>query len=244
MEEERTSLRADLKAKTIPEQRHTEIIAIAIEDHIRAIAGGLGNPKLCIVELSPTGESHRWVHCQNVFIAVAAKRGENSPIDELRDCILAWSPPPLQLLLADARNLLEQGGFEYERVVLGDIERHVGWIYHATRGDEADLAIRIKQLLERLFSGLQKQLTASLNSQATGLLTRLMRELGMAAEGKSEIQLQQARMTRAGQLAGDRGAIDAGSVLHALNSFLCSEPYSENISDRVRCFALMRPTNP
>ena len=218
-------LRGDLKAKAIPQGLHTEIIGIAIEDQIRTMLVGAGDRKKGNVETSSTGEPHRWVHCQNVFIAITAKKGDANPIDALRDCILAWSPPPLQVLLAHARNLLEQGGFEYERLIIGDLDRHVGWIYHAMWGEDAQTQARVERLLDRLFSGLQKQLTANLESVATGLLTRLTAAQA-EAQARTEVELQHGHLARAGELAGVRGTIQTIPVLHALNSFLCSEPFS------------------
>ncbi len=218
------SLLAELGKIEVPGRVHFAAIAYALENYLQSSYSCAKDRTLCAVELSGTGGSYRWIHCQNVFVVVAGKKGVESPVNYLRDCIIDWNPPALQILLAHARNNLEQSGFRYERDVLGDFGLHVGWIYHALYGEGATDR-RVQQLLDRLFAGLQKQLADSVTATARSLIQRLSVP-PVEIEGKDSVQLQQARMVRAGEIAGNSGRINAAQILHALNAYLCGESYA------------------
>ena len=176
------------------------------------------------LEMSATDSGCKWVSFGNVFVAFVSKQdGPETVFPKLEEALLDWKPLPMQVMLAHVRNSFEAGGFVFEHQILSDPARLTGWFYHALTGDDPDLDQRLKQLWARLLEGLRAQLTRDVSAFGSRVLRHPIASLG----DPKEDGWQARSLALAKQLAGAKAsAADSTAVLHALNSFLCSEQYS------------------
>ncbi len=176
------------------------------------------------LEMSATDSISKWVSFGNVFVVFVSKQaGPETVFPRLEEALLDWKPLPMQMMLAHVRNSFEAGGFVFERQILSDPARLTGWFYHALTGDDPVLDQRLKQLWARLLEGLRSQLTRDVSAFGSRVLKHSISSLGDPKAADWHVK----SLALAKQLAGAKAAAaDSATVLHALNSFLCSEPYS------------------
>ena len=176
------------------------------------------------LEMSATTSTCKWVSVGNVFVVFVSKQeGPETVFPKLEEALLDWNPLPMQLMLAHVRNSFEAGGFVFEQQILSDPARLTGWFYHALTGDDPVLDQRLKQLWTRLLEGLRIQLTRDVSAFGSRVLQHSIASLG----NSQAADWQTKSLALAKQLAGAKaGAADSATVLHALNSFLCSEQYT------------------
>ena len=175
------------------------------------------------VEMSATGSSCKWVAFENVFVVFVSKSdGPQTIFPRLEAALLDWQPLPMQIMLAHVRNRFDAGGFTYEKQILDDANRLTGWFYHALTGDDP-VDQRLKQLWARLLESLRSQLTKDVAHFGARVLKRTIDDLGTIGQANRK----QKSFEIARELSGAKvAAADSTTVLHALNAFLCSEPYS------------------
>ena len=86
------------------------------------------------LQMSAYGSEHKWVSFQNVFVVLVSKQENKNVFEALEAALLDWQPLPMRLMLAHIRNTLEAGGFQYEQDILANVERLIGWFFHALSG--------------------------------------------------------------------------------------------------------------
>lgn len=216
---------AELRNAGIPNQHVAWFVSDAVERFLR-LNYLPANPQpgaSVSIEMSSTNGSSKWVSFANVFVVFVSKlAGPETIFPALEQALLDWHPLPMQLMLAHVRNRFEAGGFSYEMQILDDPARLTGWFYHALAGDD-HIDARLKQLWTRLLESLQAQLTKDVAAFGTRVLDHTIKKL----ENLSEDERKLRSLALAKELAGARAAAaDSSVILHALNAFLCSEPYS------------------
>jgi hypothetical protein len=231
MGENSKALRAELLTNgQIPVGRHKATLEAAIEDYLHRAFGGsnksaAGSPiPADRIELSPHAADRKWVAFRNVFAVFISKTTDKEIFAELESALLDWQPLPMRVMLAHARNVLERGGFQYERHILSNADRLVGWFFHALTGEEPSLSKRIKQLWTRLLDSMGQQVAAEVAKVGGRILETSIATLG-AREDVPAKEWHQNCLRLARILAGSEKGTDATRIFHALNTFLCSEEY-------------------
>lgn len=212
----------------VPKNAHKTVILEAVELHLRAkfLPAGI-EPKTepSSVQMNPKEGERQWLSFGNVFVVFVNKNKEVSIFGELEAALLEWQPLPMRMMLAHIRNRFETGGFQFEAEILSDSDKLAGWFFHALTGDDPELRRRLQQLWARLLDSLRAQLVRSVAEFGTRILDPSITKLGTKGHDTDAVWLKKC-MDLARELAGISTKIDDHTILHALNSFLCSEAYS------------------
>jgi hypothetical protein len=222
-----STLAKELSAQQIPRNAFQFLIPEVIEEHLRknflpADAIPVATPNL--VEMNGPESQHQWLSFGNVFVVFVAKNRNLSIFTELEAALLEWQPLPMKMMLAHIRNRFEKGGFQFEEEILADSQKLTGWFFHALTGEDPELHQRLKQLWARLLDGLRGQLTESVTEFGAKILAPSITNLGAKGHDSDKAWLQKC-LRLAKQLAGGGRCSDDSRILHALNTFLCSEEY-------------------
>jgi hypothetical protein len=164
---------------------------------------------------------HLWIWRDNLFVTLVNKRpnenGEGSRIiTQLTNSLLNAAPSPLELTLAYARDAIHKAGFQTEFSYIQEQPRQAGWWYHVLSATREDKEERITNLanclltdmiqLETIVDTVRRFCSDFEKSQdLQGDAYSLARKLGKCADSTTNVE-----------------------ILHALNEFLCSEPFSGN----------------
>lgn len=212
----------------VPKNTRKAVILEAVEFHLRAKYLPLNTePKTdpASVQMNPKDGQRQWLFFGNVFVVFINKNKDVSIFNELEAALLDWQPLPMKMMLAHIRNKFETGGFRFEAEILSDSDTLAGWFFHALTGDDPELRRRLQQLWARLLDSLRTQLVRSVAEFGTRILDPSIAGLGAKGHDTDAEWLKKC-MKLARELAGTSTKIDDHTILHALNSFLCSETYS------------------
>jgi hypothetical protein len=212
----------------VPKNEQKAVILEAVELHLRSkFLPGETAPKTVPVgvQMNPKDGQRQWLSFGNVFVVFINKNKDVSIFSELEAALLEWQPLPMKMMIAHIRNQFETGGFRFEAEILSDADKLAGWFFHALTGDDPELRRRLQQLWGRLLDSLRAQLVISVAEFGTRILDPSITALG-AKGHDSDAEWFKKCMKLAKELAGTSTKIDDHTVLHALNSFLCSETYS------------------
>lgn len=177
-----------------------------------------------LVARSAETDTTPWVQFKNVFVAFVSKKDADVDlIDALEAALTAWNPGVLRLVLSNARNRMLQRGFAYERIVAGSPERQIGLLYHALGGEEPDAAIRLQDMLRRLFDSARLELAADSAEFGAQLIKRHMDTAPIAPEEANERTRFYIEHGRA--MAHVESSGTDAQIIGALNAFLCSRPF-------------------
>jgi Response receiver domain len=219
--------RDELTRRTLSRSDQTRIIEIAFAQAVRRLFKKVAAPidvDLTDLTVSQWDAKVFWVEYKNVFVTFVSKNGTGGIISALEDALVDRAPGLLKLLLAQARNILENGGLNYERSLAGTVERQVGMIYHALGGEEPSEEVRFRELLQRVFGMLRDELVDRVADFGRRALKRHVdvTDAPKAGQQKQRFFLEQAR-----RVAGVTGnsSLKEDSILLALNAFLCSQDF-------------------
>ena len=224
---DQTSGRAkELIAGGIPRNALSFVLTEAFEEHIRKHVPQGSTPAATPnrIEMNGPEGQRQWLSCGNVFVVFVAKNQPKSIFEELEAALLEWQPLPMKMMLAHIRNRFETGGFSFEEEILADSNRLTAWFFHALTGEEPEPKQRLKQLWSRMFDGLGAQLAQSATEFGAKVLGPSIRELGHKEHETGAAWLQKCLQVAKRLADGGKGA-ESSVIVHALNSFLCSEEY-------------------
>jgi len=153
-------------------------------------------------------DSVQWIRKGNLFAAIANKKLEPDKLLEvLKDALVAWDPPALQVMMVQARAQVEKAGVLLDEKVLNSPREQSGWLLRVLLASTADEQRRhLAALYERMFGRLFTRLTGSIS------------EFGLKILGSR----QQDSIAAATELVSNgKVALKEVEIYHAANEHLC-----------------------
>ncbi len=177
------------------------------------------------LDLSRNGDGRFWIAYRNVFIAIVPKARSKDIFEELVGALQKWNPSPLQLLLVQARSYLEAQGFLADWRVLADHVRQNALVYLLLAGEDPSSDERMKQLFRNVFGSVLAGLVDEVVSSGSELMQRFV-ENGVRKAEESPIDLEARRLELAKEATRYEGNLPRTDVIHELNQFLSSVPFT------------------
>ena len=203
----------------IPKDQHLPILAALavhfLEDHYGAIPGKIQS----VAHAINLDCKNPWMVFPNVFVVVAHK-GTTSPnelLTVIKNAILDWNPGIVRTIIAQIQNTIADNGYAFAESLANDLETQVAWLWHASRGGAGEPAA-IEMLIQRMVLSLRA--TLSSDGDLSEFVSSCIATLPDLADPLT--QLAAIAKTIA---VNDIGGAD---VLHALNCFESTEPFSTN----------------
>jgi hypothetical protein len=220
------SVSTELQALGVKRQDLATVTKTGVELWLQANYKHVDAPQRAedVVARSADTDATPWVHFKNVFVAFVSKTDTNTDvIDALETALTDWNPGVLRLVLSNARNRMLRRGFAYEKIVAGSPERQIGLLFHALGGEEPDAAVRLQDMLRRLFDSARRELAADSAEFGARLIKRHM-DTAAAAPAEDDTRTR-FYIDHARAMAHVESTGTDAQVIGALNAFLCSRPF-------------------
>ena len=171
------------------------------------------------VKLSAVGSPSTWMQAGNLFVILVAKITDLEGAEEARQvldqvvpALVDWRQPVLHTCMAFARQApFAAWPARSDALSLPRPELHTGWLYHLfSEQDPAGREGHLRRLVEAIADGLLSQVEAEL--------------VEFMLEGLNGLPGEETPLDCAMRCASAK--VEDTAVLHALNSFLCSQPFN------------------
>ena len=241
------ALRSDVKSAQIHPKVQTTFMEALIASEVEKLDIDTTAKQRTVSGEFLNGEI-RWIHCGTVFITFIHKEADKlddaeNMYDHLVDALVAWKPNVLQVFLSQIQNILELKALAYDKRVFESEELQAGWIYHALTElleKKESKSEGVRRVVERLYARVLDTISSNLvhehNACEEGIKL-FMKYL----EGQKPGEDFESRVDQAIKLSRSTKALNSHNVLHALNSYLSTEPFREDHVTNGTIFFEKRP---